>query len=165
MSLKTRDHPMDPLTRALANVVEKAAFRNDWTSEPIDSAHIRMLWETRQWGDVHLPRRPEAEWERDRHLRKHLSLNHLDIPEEALDRLVRELGPLVAPFRQHGTGRIGNGVWLVRLGLLGMMHPTLCEFAELLVIAAARIGARRVVDLLRGWIDDEPLRIRKCALS
>ena len=155
---------MDPLTDTLASVVEKAAFRNQWTDERIDSTYIRQLWETRQWDDVHLPRRPEAEWERDRHLRKHLSLNHLDIPEEALDRLVRELGPLVAQFRQHGTGRIGNGVWLVRLGLNGMMHPTLREFAELLVIAAARIGARHVVELLRGWVDDEPLRIRKCAL-
>ena len=129
---------MDPLTRALANVVEKAAFRNDWTNEPIDSAHIRMLWETRQWGDAHLPHRPDREWERDRHLRKHLCLNHLDIPEEVLGRLIGELEPLLAPFQQHGTGRIGNGVWLVRLGLNGMMHPALREFADLLVIAAAR---------------------------
>ena len=155
---------MDPLTYALENLVETARFRNQWTDERIDSTYIRQLWETRRWGDAHLPRRPDREWERDRHLRKHLSLNHLDIPEEARDRLMGELEPLLGRFRQPRTGNVGNGVWLLRLGQLGMMHPTLREFAELLGIAAARIGARSVVELLRGWIDDEPLRIRKCAL-
>ena len=154
----------DPLADALANVVEKVTFRNDWTDEPVDSDHIRMLWETRQWGDAHLSRRPDREWERDRHLRKYLSLNHLEITEDALDRLVGELVPLLAPFRQPRTGNVGNGVWLLRLGLHGMMHPTLRDFAELLVIAAARIGVPRVSELLRGWLDDEPLRVRKCGL-
>ena len=155
---------MDLLTDALANVVEKAAFRNDWTDEPVDSAYIRKLWETRQWGDAHLPRRPDPEWERDRHLRKYLSLNHLDIPEDALDRLVDQLEPLLASLRHARTGVVGNGVYLLRLGLQGMMHPTLRDFAELLAIAAARIGAPRVVELLRGWVYREPLRVRKCAL-
>ena len=155
---------MDPLTCALANVVEKATFRNDWTGESIDSGYIRKLWETRQWGDAHLPRRTDPGWERDRHFRKYLSLNHLGVPEEALARLIGELEPLLAPFRQPPTGIVGNGVWLLRLGLHGMMHPVLSDYAELLVIAAARIGVPRVVELLRGWIDDEPLRIRKCAL-
>ncbi|MCY4430797.1 MAG: hypothetical protein OXC11_10470, partial [Rhodospirillales bacterium] len=71
---------------------------------------------------------------------------------------------LVRDYRNPETGRVGSGVFLLRGGPAKLAQPTMQEFARLLVIGAARIGPARVAELVGGWVDDEPLRTRKCAL-
>ena len=96
-----------------------------------------------------------------------------DLDPGGFARLVDGLTPLVADYVHERTARIGNGLHLaslppptaaVKVVSLDPAFATIEEFATLLVVAAARITPKRVVELLIGWLDGEPLRVCERAL-
>ena len=74
------------------------------------------------------------------------------------------LEPVLAEFVHTGTGRIGNGLFLLLGGLGTWAHPTVAEFARTLIRGAVGSGARPVAAQLLGWASGEPLRFRINAL-
>ena len=82
-----------------------------------------------------------------------------EVPEDLLAKLTQKLCPLLDRFMEDESNCIGNGL----VHLIGdQSQPTIAEFAQILVRAAATLGAEKVVHLLFGWIDGEPLHYRAC---
>ena len=90
--------------------------------------------------------------------------NAVVVDEAALYNLVSELDPLLAHYKSRDSGLIGNGLYLLAGGLASPRFPSVEEFAELLVLAAAKIGSERVMDIFAGWLEGKPLRVQSCAL-
>lgn len=96
----------------------------------------------------------------------------IDLDPGDLARLVDGLTPLFTDYTDEETGRIGNGLCLASLPRPGpsievsleSILATVEELARLLVVAAARITPKRVVELLTGWLEGEPLRLNERAL-
>ena len=83
------------------------------------------------------------------------------VPEQALAALVERLRALLKDFINPDMDRVGTGL----PGLLGgQAHPTVAEFAGILVRAAATLGTARVAELMLEWIDGKPLRYHLRAL-
>lgn len=83
------------------------------------------------------------------------------VPEHLLTELTQQLHPLLNRYLEPENGRVGNGLAHLMGGVQG---PTITEFARDLVRPAATLGSERVVELLLGWINGEPLRYREEAL-
>ena len=79
------------------------------------------------------------------------------VPENLLAELTDRLLPLLVEYTNPESDRIGNG--LVDL-MGGSPQPKIAEFARILVRAAAILGAKRVAQMLFGWIAGEPLHYR-----
>ena len=71
------------------------------------------------------------------------------------------LSPVLAEFVHTGTGRIGNGLFLLLGGLGTWAHPTVTEFARTPIRGAVGFGARQVAAQLLGWASGEPLRFSR----
>ena len=80
-----------------------------------------------------------------------------NIPEGPLIELAERLRPLLQKYIDPETDRIGNG--LVDL-MGGQPQPTVAEFARILARATSVLGSKRVVQLLFGWIQGEPLHYK-----
>ncbi|MCY3811769.1 MAG: hypothetical protein OXH15_08245 [Gammaproteobacteria bacterium] len=142
----------DELTGRLARVVSGASFQT--VVGPMSGAEVEALYEQ---GD--------SRWE-------FANGRTIDLEPRVLAHLVDGLAPLVADYTDERTARIGNGLCLASLPpptssvevSLNSAFVTVEELARLLVVAATRITPTRVVDLLTGWLDGEPLRVRERAL-
>ena len=82
------------------------------------------------------------------------------IPEALLSVLVERLGRELQAYIEPETQRIGTGLIALMGGRLDLAEPTVTEFARTLVRAAAIVGSARAVEILRGWLDEEPYRYR-----
>ena len=151
---------MDRLRNVLGRVVGEAMFRHP-TLVSVDSSHVRRLWDERRFGDR---AQLDAESQRLFSFRDHPSTDDIEIAPRLLGQLIGELEPMLAKYIQPEGGGLGNGVFLLRGGESRYMHPTVEEYARIVAIAGARIGAARTVELLGGWLAEEPLRIRKHAV-
>ena len=86
-----------------------------------------------------------------------LSSAEPEVPKHLLTGLTRQLRPLLDCYLDPESDRVGNGL----AELVGKARePTTPEFAQILIRAAATLGSKRVVGLLSGWIDGEPLHYR-----
>ena len=90
--------------------------------------------------------------------------SELEIDERHVADLATRLEPVLAEFLRAGTGRFGNGLFLLLGGIGTWVHPTVAEFARILIVGAVRRGARQVAELLLGWAGGKPLRFRMSAL-
>ena len=88
----------------------------------------------------------------------------LEIDDVHVTDLEARLEPVLAEFMHTGTGRIGNGLFLLLGGLGTWAHPTVAEFARTLIRGAVRCSAQQVTAQLLGWASGEPLRFRISAL-
>ena len=93
-----------------------------------------------------------------------MSADDIEIVPALLGQLVSELEPLLAEFVQPQNGRLGNAVLLLWGGDSRRAYPALIEFARNLSIAGVRLGPDRAVELFRGWLEGEPLRVREHAI-
>ncbi len=93
-----------------------------------------------------------------------LGSSKLEIDERHIADLATRLEPVLAEFLHAGTGRFGNGLFLLQGGLGKWAHPTVAEFARTLIVGAVTLGAGQVAELLLGWAGGEPLRYRISAL-
>ena len=92
------------------------------------------------------------------------SASKLEIEDVHVADLAARLEPVLAKFVHTGTGRIGNGLFLLLGGLGTWAHPTVAEFARTLIRGAVGFGARQAAARLLGWVNGEPLRFRISAL-
>ena len=81
------------------------------------------------------------------------------VPEGLLAKLTQKLSLLLNKYIEPESNCIGNG--LAHL-IGGLPHPTIAEFAQILVRAAATLESEKVVHLLFGWINGKPLHYRAC---
>ena len=109
----------------------------------------RTFYRRRRWNDP-------AWW--------HVESTTLEIRDEHVSELAAKLEPVLDKFRHAETGRIGNGLFLLMGGAGTSAHPSLFDYAKLLIRGAVKLGAVRVVELLTGWAGGEPLRLRLSAL-
>ncbi len=76
---------------------------------------------------------------------------------KAMGKLVESLKPVLDPFVQPESDRIGNGLHFLTGGLSSMACPTVPEFAQLMVRGAAHLGSGYVAELVSGWAAGAPL--------
>ena len=93
-----------------------------------------------------------------------LASSKLEIADRLVADLATRLEPVLAAFVHTESGRFGNGLFLLRGGPGNWAHPTVAEFAKILIEAAVKLGSPRAAALLLGWADGEPLRFKVNAL-
>ena len=149
------------LKEALARAVRRARYQR-WDRSVVGSEFVKSCYERREWHEDPLTRHLRPDPARD--LGERLMIEQLELDPRVLQEVELRAERMVGDYRDTETGRVGSGVFMLRGGPSNLARPTMPEFARLLVIAAARIGAGRVADLVQGWVDGEPLRTRECAL-
>ena len=82
----------------------------------------------------------------------------------ALTHLMSELNPLLERYKSPTSGLIGNGLYLFAGSAASPRFPSVEEYAKVLILAAAKIGSERVINLFSGWLEDKPIRIYLCTL-
>ena len=81
------------------------------------------------------------------------------VDDENIADLVTELHSVLNRYLHPQTDHIGNGLVMV---MGGDCRPcTLHAYAKILIQGAAALGSERMVELLGGWMDGEPLRYRR----
>ena len=149
------------LKEALAEAVRLARYRG-WDLGGVNSEFVKSSYERREWYEDPSTRHLRPDPARD--LGEKLMIERLELDPHVLQEVELRAERLVGDYRDPETSRVGSGVFLLKGGPRTLARPTMPEFARLLVIGAARIGAERVADLVQGWVDGEPLRTRECAL-
>ena len=139
---------MQELIDSLERCVGQSTFVSDRMGR-IGWNDYRRLFRTKRWGD--------STW-------LLWSASKLEIEHVHVADLGARLEPVLAEFVHTGTGRIGNGLFLLLGGSMTWAHPTVAEFARTLIRGAVRFGARQVATQLLGWASGEPLRFRISAL-
>ena len=84
-----------------------------------------------------------------------------NVPEDILEDCIRILRPLVNPFLDLETDRIG--IRLVQL-MGGLSQPTMGDFSRSLVRAAAILESERVAQIIYDWAEGKPLFYQEKAL-
>ena len=93
-----------------------------------------------------------------------LGASELEVDDEHVAKLVSRLEPVLGGYMEAGSGRFGNGLFLLSGGSGKWAYPTVEDFARELIVAAVKVGAPRVAELLLGWARGEPLKFRINAL-
>ena len=88
----------------------------------------------------------------------------IQVPQSELQGLVSELDGTLGKYKSPGSGLIGNMLYFHKGSSSSPRLPTVEEYAKILVLAAARIGADRVATLYSTWLQGEPIPLRQCAL-
>ena len=81
-----------------------------------------------------------------------------------LAALTNELAPLLGTYTSPISGLVGNGLYALTGSSASPRLPSCQGYATILVLAASRIGAERVVELLDGWIQGGAVRVFACVL-
>ena len=139
---------MQELIDSLERCVRQSTFVSDRMGK-IGWNDYRRLVRTKRWDD--------STW-------MLWGASRLEIKDVHVAELVARLEPVLAEFVHTGTGRIGNGLFLLLGGLGTWAHPTVAEFARTLIRGAVGFGARQAAARLLGWVNGEPLRFRISAL-
>ena len=139
---------MQELIDSLERCVTQSTFVSDRLGR-IRWNDYRRLFRTRRWDD--------STW-------MLWSASELEIEDVHVADLEARLELVLAEFVHTGTGRIGNGLFLLLGGPGTWAHPTVVEFARTLIRGAVRCGTRQVAAQLLGWASGEPLRFRISAL-
>ena len=139
---------MQELIDSLERCVRQSTFVSDRMGR-IGWNDYRRLLRTKRWDD--------STW-------MLWSASELEIEDVHVADLGARLEPVLAEFVHTGTGRIGNGLFLLLGGPGTWAHPTVAEFARTLIRGAVGFGAQQVAALLLGWASGEPLRFRISAL-
>ena len=140
------DIAIDRLTEFIGRVVHQAEFTNVF-KERYNSCVMNEFY--------------ARKWKRAYSLS---STDSINVREDDLTALVSELEPILAPYTSSKTGKVGNGLYKLTGSLASPRLPSVEEYAKLLVLAAARVGPERVVNLFDGWVKGHPIRIWMCAL-
>ena len=91
------------------------------------------------------------------------STDSITVRAPELHALTCELDALLGSYKSP-SGFVGNGLYLLT-GTSGSPRlPSVEDYAKGFVLAAARIGSERVLELFSGWLGGVPVRRRHCAL-
>lgn len=88
----------------------------------------------------------------------------IQVSQSELQGLVSELAGTLGKYKSPSSGLIGNMLYFHKGSSASPRLPTVEDYAKILVLAAARIGADRVVTLYSAWLQGEPVLLRQCAL-
>lgn len=136
--------PTDSLTEHINNAVARAEFADVFKNR-LDASRMRHLYETKQ--QFSIP-----------------STDAIATPDPQLEALTHELGPLLGTFKSPNSGVVGNGLYTLTGSLASPRRPSCDAYAKILVLAAARIGAERVANMLEDWVQGKGVRVLSCVL-
>ena len=88
----------------------------------------------------------------------------LQVPESELQGLISELDQTLGKYKLPSSGSIGNMLYFLKGSSSSPRLPSVEDYAKILILAAARIGAGRVASIYSGWLQGEPILLRQCAL-
>ena len=134
------------LTERIGRAVQHTYFRNVFTRR-FNSSVMRELY--------------------DRKIKREYCLSSTEaigVPESELNHLVKELDKISNCFRSVDNGAVGNGFYRMLGSTASPRLPSVEDYAKILVLAAARIGTERVVELFKGWVQGQTVRVWLCAL-
>ena len=93
-----------------------------------------------------------------------LSTDAIDVCRSDLDALVSDLVACLGAYQSSVSGAVGNGLYLL-MGTSGSPKlPSVVDYAKILVLAAARIGAARTAKFVTGWLNGSLVPFRSCAV-
>ena len=134
----------DSLVGHIENAVAQAGFADVYKNR-LNASHVRQLYEGKQ-------RCPLS------------STDAITVRRPELEALTYELGPLLGTYRSPTSGLVGNGLYALTGSLASPRLPSCQDYAKILVLAASRIGAERVAELLDGWTQGRPVHVFACVL-
>ena len=106
-------------------------------------------------------------------VRRHYETNHrwtlrspdaIQVPQLELEGLVSELEGTLGKYKSPSSGAVGNMLYFLKGSSSSPRLPTVEQYAKILVLASARIGADRVTALYSAWLQGKPILLRQCAL-
>ena len=124
------------------NAVAQAGFADVYKSR-LNASHVRHLYE----GKKRCP---------------FFSTDAITVPQP--EALTCELESLLGTYRSPVSGLVGNGLYALTGSSASPRLPSSKAYAKILVLAASRIGAKRVAELLNGWIQGRGVRVFACVL-
>ncbi len=134
----------DSLIGHIDKAVAQAGFADVYKNR-LNASHVRHLYKSKQ-------RCPLS------------STDAITVPRPELEALTCELEPLLGTYRSSISGLVGNGLYALTGSSASPQLPSSQAYAKILVLAASRIGAKRVAELLNGWIQGSGVRIFACVL-
>ena len=134
----------DSLIKQIDNAVAQAVFVDVYKNR-LPAPQVRHLYEHKQGYPLS-------------------STDAITVPSPDLEALTKQLGPLLGTYRSPISGLVGNGLYALTGSLASPRLPSCQDYAKILVLAASRIGAERVVELLDGWIQGGAVRVFACVL-
>ena len=129
----------DSLVGHIENAVAQAEFADVYKNR-LNASHVRQLYEAKQ-------RCPLS------------STDAIRVRRPEMEGLTYELGSLLGTYRSPISGLVGNGLYALTGELASPRLPSCEAYAKILVLAASRIGAERVAELLEGWIEGRAVRV------
>ena len=134
----------DSLIGHIDNAVAQVGFADVYKNR-LNASHVRHLYEGKQRCSFS-------------------STDAITVPRPELEALTCELEPLLGTYRSPISGLVGNGLYALTGSLASPRRPSCQAYAKILVLAASRIGAKRVGELLNGWIQGWGVRAFTCVL-
>ena len=141
-----KNYPMltDSLIRHIDNAVAQAGFADVYNNR-LNASHVRHLYEAKQ-------KYPLS------------STDAITVRRPALEALTYDLGPLLGTYKSPISDLVGNGLYALTGSLASPQLPSCQDYAKILVLAASRIGAERVAELLDGWTQGRAVHVFACVL-
>ena len=136
--------PPDTLIERIDRAVRFADFTDVYRNR-VDASAVRQLYETKR-------RYPLS------------STDAIRVAQPELDALVSHFDVSLGDYKSPVSGLIGNGLYLLKGSSASPRLPSTEDYAKVLVLAAVRIGAERVVELFAGWLHGREIRVYSCAL-
>ena len=134
----------DTLIERIGRAVRVADFTDVYRNR-VDASAVRQLYEAKR-------RYPLS------------STDAIRVPPPELDALVSHLDVSLGDYKSPVSGLIGNGLYLLKGSSASPRLPSAEDYAKILVLAAARIGAERVAELFAAWLHGRGIRADSCAL-
>ena len=134
----------DPLIELIENAAARAEF-GDVFGNRLDAIYACQLYESGERLSI-------------------ASTDAIIVRTGALGALTSELGSRLGSFLSVTEDAVGNGLYSLTGSQASPRRPSLEAYAKILTLAAARIGASRVVELLGEWIRGKGVRVSSCVL-
>ena len=127
----------------------------------LEKATRESIFDAGRSGQLRLPQFRNM-WHQDR-LRGGMTAvgTRVLVPQDLLNELVSIFRDLLGKYIDKETDRIGDG--LVNL-VGGVPEPTISDYVQKLVRAAATLGGQRTLEVVFGWTAGEPIQYQTRAL-
>ena len=137
---------MDALIEHIENAVQRADVTDVWRNR-VGAAEVRKLYERKQRFSIQSP-------------------DAIRVPHDELCALTSEIRQRLGNFRSPTSDVVGNGLYSLTLtgSNASPRRPSVEAYAKILVLAAARIGAKRAAELLGEWTQGKRVRLSSCVL-
>ena len=135
---------MRNLQKALSEALRYASFTNRFSERSVSPSKMRDLYK-----------------ERRRFYYSVKDVESIKVRDAELDNLVSCINKVLKAYISPKTGSLGSGI--SKLGNSPHL-PSCKDYAKVLVLASARIGESRVIEMLEGWSQGTPMRVWDCLL-